>query len=145
MSGQSPHERALEADRLALRDEATRKAEALAAAVNPLPATNAMLQAAQRDDQALIQKLRGEIVELQVMVVGSESGLRLEQLEHASECVRRWRAENESVSVHLERAMLQEVLAERASRTGVPQMPLNAEAARRFFDAMDGDTNHEQE
>ena len=56
------------------------------------------------------------------------------KLDLAREKRKRRYAEYNYASKMLEVAALEEFLAERASKTGIDQMPLNAEAAKRFFE-----------
>lgn len=60
---------------------------------------------------------------------------RTKEIDAAREEVARWTAERNHASSRLETAKLRLFLAERASRTGEAQMPLCAEAAKRFFES----------
>ena len=58
---------------------------------------------------------------------------RLESIQTARAQVARWTAERDAATSHLEMWKLKLLLAERESKTGEQQMPMNAEAARRYF------------
>ena len=70
-------------------------------------------------------------------IEGLRSALRSLRADIANQRMMRFRAEWEAARAHYDRAQLELVLAERASRTGIDQMPMNADAAKRYFAAMD--------
>jgi regulator of replication initiation timing len=86
-----------------------------------------------------IVALQERIFKLESEVTAKQSVIRTRSVEIANWQERWSKILNENASMQLERAKLKSVLAKRENRTGRRQMPLNAEAAQRYFDELDAE------